>query len=296
MSDKAGEVRPLRIPPLDAPGYLDTIAVRRWADLLVAECRPRLAETAALAAHNISCTGSILHSTAYWQRPADATLLTVAWGTVAGSIAIPMSLALPLVARCLGYETPSDLPLDALDYEVLGAWLRPVTTWVQTRAGLDGVTVSPAADTAAAPTDSAPGNALLPQTEPVVLLQLSISVGPQQGTWHLLIPWEPLREPLRREALQAAEEERVEPAGVGGIEIAAEVIIAGGAVPLRDSLRLGVGDVVALDCEVTSGVELRVGDHAVATGRLGANKGRWAVRVSEMHWASKSGARRGGRQ
>ncbi len=273
-------MRPLRIPPPDAPGHLDTIAVQRWAGLLVAECRPRLAETAALPARGINCTGSILPSTDHWQRPADATLLTVAWGGVTGCIAIPMSLALPLVARCLGYESPSDVPLGPLDYEVLGAWLRPVTTWVQTRAGLDRVTVGPAAETPAAPPDGSP----------VVLFQLSVSVGPQQGTWHLLMPWEPLRETLQREAVEAAERNRIEPAGLRGIEISADVIIAGGVVPLRDSFQLGVGDVVALDSDVTSGVELRVGDRTVATARLGANKGRWAVRISEMNWAQMNWA------
>jgi flagellar motor switch/type III secretory pathway protein FliN len=276
MRARAGDVRPLRIPAVDAPGHLDRFAVRRWADLLVSECGSRLAESAALAGNNISCTGSILPSADYWQRPADATLLTVRWGAVTGSVAIPVSLALPLVARCLGYErTFSDLPPGPLDSEILGAWLAPVITWVEKRAGLDRVTVSPAAER----------EALWTEAVSLVLFQFSVSVGSQQGTWHLVIPWGPLRETLQREAVEVAERDRIEAADLRGIQTSADVIIAGGVVELRESFQFEVGDVVALDADVSSGVELRVGDRRVASARLGANKGRWAVRISEMDWA-----------
>ncbi len=278
MKQTTETVRPLAMPRADAPGHLDRLVLQRWAERMAAACGPELAQRAALPARQINCTASVLPSGEQWQHPPDAAWLAVQWGPVPGRIAIPMPLAVSLVARCLGYDSCSEQPLAALDYEVLIVWLRPVLNWMQETANLrDRATLS-----------AAEADLETLGSGPAVLLSISMTVGAVRGTWQLVVPWEALREQLRVEAALRGGRVRAEVAALGGLPVTVEAIISGGTLALRESFELEVGDVIALDCDLTTAVELRVGSQAVAVGRLGSHEAQWAVRISEMQWRTSA--------
>ncbi len=274
MRQTTETVRPLAIPRADAPGHLDRLALQRWAERMAAACGPELAQRAGLLARQINSTASILSSVEQWQHAPDAAWLAVHWGPVPGRIAIPMPLAVSVVGRCLGYDSCSEQPLDPLDYEVLIAWLRPVVNWMQEVANLHDRAMLSAGE---ADLEALGGG-------PAVLLNISMTVGAAQGTWQLAVPWEALRELVRAEAALRGGRVRAEMAALGGLPATVEAIINGGTLALRESFELEVGDVVALDCDLTTAVELRVGSQPVAAGRLGSHESQWAVRITEIQW------------
>ncbi|GEM_PF-4044208 len=279
MKETPERVQPLAIPSAEAPGHLDRLGVQGWAERMAAACVPELAERAGLRARQIAGTASLVPTIEQWQYAPDAAWLGVRWGAVPGRIAIPMPLAVALVGRCLGYASCSAQPLEALDYKVLAAWLRPVVDWVQEAARLPERALLSAAE----------GDPEGLGSGPAVLLSVSVSLEAAQGTWQLAVPWEALREPLRAETTVHKGRTGATMTAPGGLPVTVEAVIKGGTLALRESFELEVGDVVALDCDLSAGVELRAGSQAVAVGRLGSQEGQWAVRISEMQW--HSGAR-----
>ncbi len=271
-------VRSFAIPAVDLPGRLDAAVVQSWAKRLIRDCASELAQRAGIEERRINCTAGILSAPNQWQRPLDAAWFDVNCGDVCGRVVIPTSLAVPLVAACLGYDTHSGGPLTPLDRQVLCVWLEPLIGWIQQAAGLPD-------EAAIAVSMSGPEDTTL---LPAVMLSISLAVEGVQGTCHIVAPWAVLRGPVRREVNSKRQKTSVDLALLGRLPVSLTAVINGGVVALGDSLELEVGDILALDGGPPSSVEIRAGERAVAAGRLGSQGGNWAVLVSELQWQPDS--------
>lgn len=273
---KGVSIRPVNIMPVEAPGHLDLQALQNWAVRMASEAGGEMARRMGMGTRRIKCTASVVADAEQWQHSPDATWLTVHWGPVTGCIAIPMPLAVSTVVRALGYDGHSELPLGPVDLQVLIGCLQPGVTLLQDRAGLPG----PVRIEAGHSSDGWPGEG------PLVLLSFSMETDAVGGTWQLAVPWAALTETVRNSPLPHRASSRMGLDALQDVPVRADVVIDGGKLPVTQSMKLNKGDVITLDSDLTDLIYLRVAGRQIGRGRLGSSGGRWALRVSEMHWAT----------
>jgi flagellar motor switch/type III secretory pathway protein FliN len=268
-------IRIAPIAPVDAPGRRDLHVLCAWAAVSSAEAGEEMRRRVGVAGGTIRCSASILHDPENWQYAPDAAWLAVHWGSVTGYIAVPASLAASVVTTALGYDHTSYLPLTPLDWQVLYTCLMPMIDRLQERAGWD-------ASGSLQLTDSRALQEL--GAGPVALWSVSMRGGAVDGCWQLAVPWEALRNSVRNSKLHAERQRRIPWTALQGATVEIEAMIGGGTLPLAHTVELSVGDIVALDRDVSETVELRVAGQRMGEGRLGSRAGKWALRLTQLDY------------
>src|SRR6187431_1752282 len=122
-----------------------------------------------------------------------------------------------------------------------------------------------------------------------ILVRLRIDMEDRGGTIELLLPYATI-EPIRAVLLQMFMGEKFgrDPiweghlaTEIGQAEIAVEAVLYEAKLPLRDLMRLNVGDTLTLEMKPDANVAVRCGDVILTEGRMGRVGDRVAVRVGK---------------
>src|SRR6187431_1006431 len=122
-----------------------------------------------------------------------------------------------------------------------------------------------------------------------ILVRLRIDMEDRGGTIELLLPYATI-EPIRDVLLQMFMGEKFgrDPiweghlaTEIGQAEIAVEAVLYEAKLPLRDLMRLDVGDTLTLEMKPDANVAVRCGDVILTEGRMGRVGDRVAVRVGK---------------
>src|SRR5215218_6499643 len=122
-----------------------------------------------------------------------------------------------------------------------------------------------------------------------ILVRLRIDMEDRGGTVELLLPYATI-EPIRDVLLQMFMGEKFgrDPiweghlaTEIGQAEIAVEAVLYEAKLPLRDLMRLEVGDTLTLEIKPDANVAVRCGDVILTEGRMGRVGDRVAVRVGK---------------
>src|SRR6187431_3517576 len=122
-----------------------------------------------------------------------------------------------------------------------------------------------------------------------ILVRLRIDMEDRGGTIELLLPYATI-EPIRAVLLQMFMGEKFgrDPiweghlaTEIGQAEIAVEAVLYEAKLPLRDLMRLDVGDTLTLEMKPDANVAVRCGDVILTEGRMGRVGDRVAVRVGK---------------
>jgi flagellar motor switch protein FliM len=122
-----------------------------------------------------------------------------------------------------------------------------------------------------------------------ILVRLRIDMEDRGGTVELLLPYATI-EPIRDVLLQMFMGEKFgrDPiweghlaTEIGQAEIAVEAVLYEAKLPLRDLMRLDVGDTLTLEMKPDANVAVRCGDVILTEGRMGRVGDRVAVRVGK---------------
>src|SRR3982750_2995657 len=122
-----------------------------------------------------------------------------------------------------------------------------------------------------------------------ILVRLRIDMEDRGGTIELLLPYATI-EPIRDVLLQMFMGEKFgrDPiweghlaTEIGQAEIAVEAVLYEAKLPLRDLMRLSVGDTLTLELKPDAMVRVRCGDVTLSEGRMGRVGDRIAVRVAK---------------
>ncbi len=122
-----------------------------------------------------------------------------------------------------------------------------------------------------------------------ILVRLRIDMEDRGGTVELLLPYATI-EPIREVLLQMFMGEKFgrDPiweghlaTEIGQAEIAVEAVLYEAHLPLRELMRLDVGDTLPLDVKPDANVVVRCGDVLLTEGRMGRVGDRVAVRVNK---------------
>jgi flagellar motor switch protein FliM len=122
-----------------------------------------------------------------------------------------------------------------------------------------------------------------------ILVRLRIDMEDRGGTVELLLPYATI-EPIREVLLQMFMGEKFgrDPiweghlaTEIGQAEIAVEAVLYEAKLPLRQLMRLDVGDTLALEVKPDANVVVRCGDVMLTEGRMGRVGDRVAVRVNK---------------
>jgi flagellar motor switch protein FliM len=122
-----------------------------------------------------------------------------------------------------------------------------------------------------------------------ILVRLRIDMEDRGGTVELLLPYATI-EPIRDVLLQMFMGEKFgrDPiwenhlaTEIGQAEIAVEAVLYEAKLPLRELMRLDVGDTLTLEIKPDANVAVRCGDVILTEGRMGRVGDRVAVRVGK---------------
>jgi flagellar motor switch protein FliM len=122
-----------------------------------------------------------------------------------------------------------------------------------------------------------------------ILVRLRIDMEDRGGTVELLLPYATI-EPIRDVLLQMFMGEKFgrDPiwenhlaTEIGQAEIAVEAVLYEAKLPLRELMRLDVGDTLTLEMKPDANVAVRCGDVILTEGRMGRVGDRVAVRVGK---------------